>query len=256
MKRFEGECQGRWVTSTGLGVALLAAAFCLGGCAPVTFTKQRFDWEPYDKNEYVQKKEGITVEMHRLSEVPAEFFTNVQACNHSLVPLVKSSGQPVMERITLVPAGHIIDKVTITNNTDHVIRLNQAVLRLFDPAGNQAEALDYEQLQAALYAARPCPTTQHVVPQLKLLKLYGRNVEIVPGTSFTGFLVFHPNTIEMAGTWKLALFEIPVRTDDAGRVKKTTQFEMRSVVKQYTDYYQRQNVLAPAVLQRSEAVAN
>jgi len=256
MKHFRVKREDRAVAVMQAAVAVLAVVVCIGGCAPVTFTKQRFEWEAYDKNEYVQTKEGITVEMHRLSEVPAEFFTNVQACNQSLVPVVKSTGQPVMERITLVPVGHIIDKVTITNHTDHVIRLNQAVLRLFDPAGNQAEALDYEQLQAALFAARPCPTTQYVVPQLKLLKLYGRNVEIVPGTSFTGFLVFHPNTIEMAGMWKVALYEIPVRTDDAGRVKKTTQFEIRSVAKQYTDYYQRKNAIAPAVLQRSEAGAN
>ena len=106
-------------------------------------------------------------------------------------------------------------KITMTNNTDHVIRLNRAVIRLFDPAGNQYDALDYEELQARLLAARPCPTTSMALPQLKLFKLLSRNVEIVPGTNFAGYVVFKPNG-EMVGTWKMALFDIPVKTDEAG----------------------------------------
>ena len=86
------------------------------------------------------------------------------------------------------------------------------------------------------------------------LKIFSRNVEIVPGTNFTGYLVFHPTSIEMTGIWKLALYDIPVQSNDAGKVTKTTRFEIRSMAKHYIDHYSQQNPLAPAVLTSSEEV--
>ena len=240
-------------TCAGVVSLWLVVLVLLAGCGPVASQRQRWDWVPYEANEYTQQRDNVTVEMHKLPAIPPEFFATVQSCN-GLSPLVDSTGKPVMERITLVPVGHTIDKVTLTNNTEHVIRLNRAVLRLFDPTGNQFEPLDYEQMQASLLAARPCGTTASIAPQLRLIKIFSRNVEIPPGTNFTGYLVFHPTTIEMTGTWKLGLYDIPVKTNDAGKVTKTTRFEIRSVVKHYVDHYTQGNPFAPAVLKSSEEV--
>jgi hypothetical protein len=225
---------------------------CAAGCGPVATTRHRWELSGYDANENVQEKDGITIERHKLSSIPEVFFANVQACDANLVPLVDSNG-PVMERISFMPGYTTYYKMTLTNNTEHVVRLNRAVFRLFDPAGNQYDPADYDELQTVLLAKRPCPTTNRVIPQLKLVKLFSRNVEVVPKTNFDGYLLFRTNGPQ-SGTWRLALYDIPVNSDEAGNVTKTTRFEMRSIQKHYIDHYIQDSTFAQPRLQTTEEV--
>ncbi len=241
------------MTHTWSLVLLAVAAF---GCGPINSTRHRYTFTPYAASEYRQSKDGLIVELEDINRIPENFFATVQACN-GMVPLVDQYGAPVTERICLVPPGHIIEKASITNNTGHVVRLNQATVRLFDPAGQQYEWLGYEEVQAALLSARPCSTTSAGLNQLRLVKLFNRNIEIVPDTTFTGYLMFHPaNGGAMPGTWKFSFYELPVKTNDAGQPVKTTRFEIRTVLKHYVDYYRQDSVLAPPVLVRSEELSN
>jgi len=228
-----------------LTVALLA------GCGPVRYSVDEWETLPYQGNEYVQERDGVRVELNKRENVdalPANFWATVQACNQYLQPAFGQSG-PVMQRIGLIPYSDWVQKVAITNNTDHVIRLNRAVIRLFDPSGSQYALLGYDELQADLMAVRPCPTTASAAPQVRLVPLVNRNVEIVPKTTYAGYLIFKPATTGMAGVWKMSLYEIPIATDQAGRVTKTTHFDIRSIQKHYVATYER-----PAVMLNGEGV--
>jgi hypothetical protein len=237
------------VTTVAAAVVLMSCT----GCGPISSQKDRWTWTAYDDKEWTQEKDDIVLENRNIQQFPPEFVATAQQCSGNLL-VVDAQGQPVMQRVSLLPPGSRFFDVTLTNNTDHVLRLNRTVIRLFDPAGTQYEPLGIDELQAMLLAARPCPSTQQLLPQLKVLKLYNRNVEVVPKTSFTGYVIFKPASVNIAGTWKVALYEIPAKTDQAGKTTKTTGFEVRSVEKHYIDHYYQENAFAQPQLKSSEEV--
>ena len=236
-------------------VALLAMLSLLAfvGCGPRRFTQNHWELAPYDKSEAFQEKDRIVVELEAPKTLPPNFSAVVQSCDQGK-PLFDRNGAPYQDQISLVPPGMWVEKVTITNRTDHIIRLNQSAIRLFDPAATEHEPLDHPEWQAALAQARPCSTTAQAFPQMHMVKLLNRNVEIVPGTNFSGYLLFRPTSMTMTGVWKLALYDVPVASDAAGHVTKTTRFEVRETVKKYVDTYYQESPLKRPVLENSVAV--
>lgn len=229
------------------GVALMHVM----GCGPVMSQKDRWAWKAYDDREWTQEHDGIVVENHSRQTFPSELMASAQKCQGNQL-VVDYNNQPVMEQVYLPPPGARFWDITITNNTDHVVRMNRAVFRLFDPSGNQYEPLSVDEMQAMLSTNRPCPSTQQLLPHFKMAKFYNRNVEIVPKTSFSGFVVFKPATLNVPGVWKVAIYEIPAQTDEAGKVTKTTGFEVRSVETHYIDHYYQESAFAQPVLKNSE----
>ena len=70
--------------------------------------------------------------------------------------------------------------------------------------------------------------------------------------TFTGFMVFAPPSLKIPGTWKLALYDVPVATDPAGKPTKTTRFELRSVMKKMVDTYRQASPFSQPKLVRSK----
>lgn len=218
------------------------------GCGPTTFTRTRIAFEPYADDSNKKSDSGITIERHELNEIPPEFYATVQSCDPTDGKLyVDSSGKPVMEKELAVPVGAIIEKIAITNNTGHVVRLNTTVITAFDPADNRYNSLTKEEIASYLMQARPCPNTRQLANQLNLIKLISRNTELLPNRTTTGYIVYKPHDVSMPGIWKLSFYELPVKTNAAGIPTKTVNFEFRTLCKKYQDTYRRENAFATPV---------
>lgn len=232
---------------------LLLVAVALAGCGPMTLTRTRYVFEPHSPNEARQTKDGVSAEIKFVRQIPPSFIATVQRCDQYGRLLVDALGGPVNEQISLNRRGQYWEQVALTNNTDHVLRLNSLVVRLSDPAGNQIEPLTWGDLQADLMAVRPCPTSMRAFQQFRVNKVFDRNMEIIPGSTLSFWLAFSPPALEMPGVWKLAIYEVPVRVDPAGRPTRTTQFDMRVVARQITETIAKEHILDPGrVVERKD----
>jgi hypothetical protein len=232
---------------------VLLLALVLTACGSMTFTRTRTVFEPYSATEGRQEKDGVIAELKFIRDVPQSFKATVQRCDSAGRLMVGPLG-PSMETVTLNQPGQYWEQIAFTNNTNHVLRMNSVVIRLFDPAGNEVEPLTWEDLQSTLVAGRPCPTSMNALQIFKINKVFSRNIEVVPGTTTTFWLAFRPASMGMTGVWKLAIYEVPVSVDSAGRPTRTAKFDMRIVAKQFTDTLVRDNPLAPARLIESKEV--
>jgi len=235
---------------------LLATSLLASACGPQISKQVRYEWSVFDQAETKQEREGLTVETKLVDkDFPPTLYAVVQNCNTSTgALLVGPDGKPSMFQIQLAGPNQRWYQVALTNNTDHVVRLNNVIVRLFDPAGNQYEPFSKEDLATDLTRSWPCPTASIAAQQYKVIKLLDRNAEMLPNTTTTGWIVFKPASLGILGVWKLAIYEVPVATDEAGKVSKTTKFETRTVVKKFVDTYRRENLMAPDELVESQEV--
>jgi hypothetical protein len=226
----------------------------LVGCGPATFTRKTIVWEPFDARENRQQRDNVTVELKFVDELPPSFFASAARCDALGRIVVDKNGRPVMERISLGTNDQVWQQVAVTNDTQNVIRFNGVVVRLFDPAGTQYGVLTKADLQAELLSKRPCPSTQQAMGIFASNPIFDRNIEIVPGTTSTFWVAFRPATRAMQGVWKIALYDVPVSLDPAGRPLRTTRFETRIAVKEVSETYRRDSLMArPQLLERTES---
>lgn len=134
-------------------------------------------------------------------------------------------------------------KVRIANNTGHVVRFTTSIFRLEDNVGQKYQTFASTQellawYEAALASAIPDAAMQQQIMQqsrgaIGSLQLLNRNVELLKGDEWSGFLIFNLDTGSEAGynefmrgieRLNLRLAEIPVEADDAGNVVRTTEF--------------------------------
>jgi len=210
----------------------VAAMLLVSACAPITRVQTQWDFTPYAPGELKQERDGITVEIgSRSAFKDPSFAVRVFRCDRAGRMLVDGKGQPLIEDTLLAGPGQLWRQVQITNRTRHVLRMNSVVLRLFDPGATQYEPLTLDDVRADLAARHSCGITPASEATMRSVKIFNRNIEVVPETT-TGFWVaFKPATLAVEGTWKFAVYEIPSVVDDAGRPTRTTRFEMRIVAK-------------------------
>lgn len=224
------------------------------GCGPATFTRKSFVWEPFDARENRQQRDNVTVELKFVDELPPSFFATVPRCDQLGRIVVDKSGRPYMERITLGTNDQVWQQIAVTNDTQNVIRMNGVVVRLFDPAGTQYNVMTKADLQAELLSKRPCPSTQQAMGIFAINPIFDRNIEIVPGTTSNFWVSFKPASRQMTGVWKIALYDVPVSLDPAGRPLRTTRFETRIAAKEVNETYRRESLTAkPELLERTES---
>lgn len=250
-------------------VVAVVASILLSSCTLPPVRVNEYVVKPYGGDQFVQKKHGVEVEMLGApqivtdgNKIPAIFEQTAIRCNANGVPMTGTSGaansfgslfqtSAPTETVRLLQPGMWLQKISITNNTRHILRFNDVAVRLFDPSGNQADPIGHNEMRADLLSARPCPTSNQVAASIARIPLLNKNVEIVPHTSFTGYLIFSPQN-PISGVWKVALYEVPVATDRAGRVTRTTQFVIRSVLKHYVATYKRAFGKPPVLVSRQE----
>lgn len=138
-------------------------------------------------------------------------------------------------------------EMTITNNTGHILRFNKAVIKMQDDAGNLYDAtMKSEQIEKAKeWIERRAVEDERfydkaIVSKTKKLKLIDNNFELLPNFTQKGYLLFnledmssredYVNFVTSSEFFKVMLYEIPVVTDEAGVVSKTTNFQFVYVV--------------------------
>lgn len=236
-----------------LRIGLLGGLIGLTACGPATFTRTRYVWEPFNPKESRQQRDNVTVELKFVDELPPSFRATVARCDQLGRIVVDKNGRPYSEQISLGTNDQVWQQVALTNDTQNVIRLNGVVVRLFDPAGTQYSVMTKADLQAELLSKRPCPSTQQAMSTFAANPIFDRNIEIVPGTTSTFWAAFRPATRTMPGVWKIALYDVPVSLDPAGRPLRTTRFETRIAVKEVNETYRRDSLMAaPELLERRE----
>lgn len=237
-------------------LSTILAASLLTACGPATFTRKTYVWQPFDQRENRQQKDNVTVELKFVDELPPSFFATVAACDQYGRVVVNSAGRPVAERITLGTNDQVWQQIAITNGTENVLRLNGVVVRLFDPAGSQFNVLTMTDLRAELLSKRPCPSTQQAMGIFAANAIFDRNIEVVPGTTSTFWVAFRPASRQMAGIWKVALYDVPVSLDPAGRPLRTTRFETRITVKEVDQTFRRESLMTkPELIESRETSA-
>ena len=226
----------------------------LSACAPATFTRNRMVFDGVSAADNRQEKEGVVAELKHVKDFPASFTANAQACDRTGRPLIDGFKNPIIEKVSLARPAQFWEQVALTNSTDHVLRMNSVVIRLFDPSGTQIEPLSWADLNADFLAERPCATSALAFNQFRVNKIFDRNMEIVPGSTATFWIPFRPPSMSMPGVWRFTIYEIPVRVDSAGRPTRTTQFDMRIVAKQFVDTYRQDSPIDRPVLVSSTEI--
>jgi Putative peptidoglycan binding domain len=215
-----------------LSLAIAGVSLFLAACAPMTRTHTRMEFTPYAPGELRQEKDGITIEIgDRRVENDPSFQLRVFQCNAAGQLIVDANRQPRVVNALINGQGQLWRQVQITNRTRHVLRLNGVVLRLFDPGATQYEPLTFDDIRADLGVRHPCGISPASEASMRAVKIFNRNIEIVPETTSSFWVAFKPATLMVEGVWKFAAYEIPSVVDEAGRPTRTTRFEMRLLAK-------------------------
>lgn len=240
------------------GGVIFAALTVFSACAPHTYTVPRMEWKPYAAQDMKQAKDGVTVELgaplvpdsRATDRIPADFWVVVQACD-GRGNLLRDQHGPVTETISVAINRQIWQPMSVTNHTEHVLRFNYVAIRLFDPSGTQLEPMTKDEIGARLMLARPCPSSREAVHRVRALKIFDRNIEVVPRSTGTFWVPFTAPSVEMSGVWRYAIYEVPVKVDEAGRTTRASHFDIRMVATKWLDVYQKEILKLP-VLVRSE----
>lgn len=127
-------------------------------------------------------------------------------------------------------------QVRIANNTGHVVRLTTAVFRLENNVGKKWQTFSSTEELFAWNAARLADPNlgpaamQQGQAAIGGLQLLTRSVELLKGDEWAGYLAFnfgstsYDEVMNNTERFTLRLAEIPVDTNDAGQVTKTTEF--------------------------------
>jgi hypothetical protein len=226
-------------------VLALAPLFSAAGCGPTLSTQVRTETAFAPDNNGTLSKDGLTIEVPNLKQVPDAFRVEAPACDPTGKPVLDTAtGAAVTTPVYAVTLGADLYQIKLSNQTDHVIRLQGAVIRLFDPAENPIEPQTKEEIVATasrssnLVRQGACPDAAAKINEaLMTIRFIGPNTEMLPGTTTTGYLSFLPPNAELPGAWKLSLYEIPVKVDAAGAVVAKTRFDFAYLRKKYQDTY-------------------
>lgn len=131
-------------------------------------------------------------------------------------------------------------EVRIVNHTGHVVRFTQSIIRLSDNLSRQYQLMaNAGELDAWAQSAwhealayDPGIGTQ-ITSAIGSLQLFTRNTELLNGDEWVGYAVFtvpastdaeYRTLLDSLTRLTLRIAEVPVETDDAGTVSRTTEF--------------------------------
>lgn len=244
---------------TGTIVGVVMAAGIVTGCGPTLSTQTRLEvGRPPGGTDSVSK-DGLVVESPLVKEIPSQFVVRATVCGADGNPLKDAmTSEVVMKDVTILPKGFEFYQLRLRNETDHVIRLQGSVIRLFDPGENQIEPQGKDDIVAAAmrgFADLGICASEMMKIQgaLATIKVIGPNTELLPGTTTSGFLFFQPQNSAVPGVWKLSLYEIPVKVDASGNVTGKTRFDFPNLRKKFEDTYSQQ-LMGPRTLVSTKEV--
>jgi len=249
--------QIRWVPVV---LVLTYTSLSAVGCGPTLSTSLRTETSFAPGNSGVVERDGLTVEVPNLKEVPAQFVTEAKACDANGAPVIDplTNAQQVI-KVAAVSPGAELYQVKIANGTDHVVRLQGSVIRLFDPAENPIEPQSKDEAIAmatrgnALVTQGACADSAGAIKDaLTAVRFIGANTELLPSTTTTGYLLFQPANVQLPGIWKLSLYEIPVKVDAAGTATAKARFDFAFIRKRFEDTYSKEMMGATKLVSSKE----
>jgi len=218
-----------------LPALLLMAA--VTGCASSNpnqnYAKIWYEFEPFRAHEWKNKAEGISIAASALLEVPDEFSQSMPMCTETGL-----SDPEEREVVGFLPPGSLVFKASITNHSDHVIRIPLAVASLLDPNDAQFDALSRDDIRSRFALRDPChaksPDVAFTIDQLNLIS---RDRELLPNRTTTGYVAFLPRDNRLPGVWTLAFYDMPLSTDATGMTLKTAHLDMRVRLRKHADIF-------------------
>lgn len=131
-------------------------------------------------------------------------------------------------------------EVRVVNHTGHAVRFTQSIIRLSDNLSRQYQLMaNAGELDAWAQGAwheavglDPAIGTQ-ITSAIGSLQLFTRNTELLNGDEWVGYAVFtlpsssdveYRTLLDSLTRLTLRIAEVPVETDDAGAVSRTTEF--------------------------------
>lgn len=237
----------RWNAATR-GLLLVALTGLIGGCVkppppPITVKLPLPTLRAHDAEEITQ--EGMTISVTPITSVNVRSYPQLHRLMTVQVPQRDDAGNvtntTAQVTTTIVPLPAF--QVRIANNTGHVVRFTGTVLRLQDNTGRTYQTFGtMAELQAwytgTLTRDLKDPMLQAQVMQQSAaaftgLQLLNRNVELLKGDEWVGYLVFNVATdgketydafINAIERLSVRIAEVPVQTNEAGQVTKVAEF--------------------------------
>lgn len=211
---------------------LLALITLITSCGPVTKAYIRSTFDEVEKDQNRISKNDVTITAKALvgeqkDTVPA-FFASYNVKNQYGKLENRKSNIFFFTDI-------IVFEVQIENHTNHVLRMLGTVTKLIDPTSNTHDPLTQSDIISFWtgYAE-----ANAVANQVRNIKLINSNMEILPGYSTTGYLVFRKDFTETPGVYKLAIFDLTTKVDKIGNPTEKTAFEFRYAVKKFRETYE------------------
>lgn len=169
---------------------------------------------------------------------------------------------PVGKNFWAIGAGPAF-KLKLNNKNEHVIKLQNAVIKLADNAGNLYDVMGKEAMgnaQAKLvqetaekYKSNPADTRKlidDVKEKIDETRIFEPKAEILPGFTGTYFLFFelpkksqkdleeNAAWMQARGPFKLMIFDVVTKTDAAGAATRKTKYEWALATKTFEETYE------------------
>ncbi|MDD5547310.1 MAG: hypothetical protein PHN74_00155 [Candidatus Pacebacteria bacterium] len=232
---------------------LAVMVLILSACGTFKSELVRYQYVPYNQSELKQTKENVTLEKIDSKTTPEHFYFSAPKRDAYGRAQVDSNGRAIITRGCVRLKGQIWEQFIITNNTNRVLRLGKVSVRLIDPAGNQYYPLTRQDLITATMQVYGISLNEVNTP-FNFVKVIDNLTEVLPNMSFTGWLVFYAPTSEMPGVWKIGIYDMPVKTEESGEVKKVAFFEFNTVLKKFVDIYEQSGMFGKSTLVETKEV--
>lgn len=243
---------------------ILLTALALTGCVHRTI---RYETTLKTDAEGTVTHEGLTIRHRGVTLVPNDLFVTKQDCLVSGKPVVP---ERVVE-VALYPKGEarpeepvvIWEKITITNNTEHIIypfatdqvahvsggdpgvyrRVSLPKILLLDAKQEKHEALTEAEAITLFEAEQPCATDlfkrKAVYEKLNYFDYTNAKLELLPGVDWTGWVAYKLDVPRGGNTghWTFGFYEMPVGADSVGGLAHTAAFQFGVDVQAYVDHF-------------------
>lgn len=227
---------------------LSALILLISSCGPVTksYIRTTFDEVETGKNKVSKNDVSITAKALTgdLKDSIPSFFVSYKGTD-------KAGNVKRYRSNIFLYQDLIVFEAQIENHTNHVLRMLGTVVKLIDPTSNTHNPLTQGDIISfwSGYAG-----ANEVASQVRNIKFINSNMEILPGYSTTGYLVFKKDFTETPGIYKLAIFDLTTKVNNIGNPTEKTAFEFRYAVKQFKETYEEDMFSGSKKLLNSEEI--
>lgn len=183
---------------------------------------------------------------------PANIFGNLASLaanvQTSAAPKTPTMGPQTASKViekNYLPSNMIAFKIDIKSDINHVINFEKAYFLLKDPNGKIHKAVSIgadENWKMHNWCATPEQSNKYYDRMNSINDI--RTAMVLPLDSLDAYVAFAPSTRDIAGEWKLEMYEIPVATTSAGIASITDHFKSKAIVKKWETTFKKSSPTA------------